>query len=267
MVKTVVNAENPLSTSESSDGLRQPPADLPSNLVRRMTVIIVLAKEPVPGRAKTRLCPPLTPNQAAEVAAASLSDTFAAVRQSQRATHAVAVFDGDPQGWVPNEIAVFPQVSGGLDRRLAAAFTTVCSTYGEPAVLIAMDTPQVTAQLLDAAIASIEGANVDAVFGPAEDGGFWLIGLDPHQVGENAAWFGHVFFDVPMSTPTTGKAQRERMTELGLRINDLPTLRDIDTLDDLHMVVAQNPHLKLSSYWQVLTANADTAHAATTTVR
>lgn len=230
-----------------------------------MTVIIVLAKEPVPGRAKTRLCPPLTPTQAAKVAAASLSDTFAAVRQSQRATRVVAVFDGAPGPWVPDGIAVFPQVDGGLDRRLAAAFATVCSQYGEAAVLVAMDTPQLTAELLDMAIAMIEDANIDAVFGPAEDGGFWLIGLAPPPVCNETAWFGDVFFEITMSTATTGKAQRERMTQLGLRITDLPTLRDIDTLEDLYVVTAQNPALHLSAYWRELTTCPDNVRAAATT--
>ena len=97
--------------------------------------IAVLAKTPVPGRVKTRLCPPCTPAQAASLARAALEDTLAAVT-SVAGAHPVLVLDGDPSEWA-DRIAIVPQRGRGLDERLASAFADL----GGPAVLVGMDTP------------------------------------------------------------------------------------------------------------------------------
>ena len=86
--------------------------------------LIVIAKEPVPGRVKTRLCPPCTPDDAARLAAAALADTFAAVQPAPADARTV-VLDGHPGGWIPAGFDVIPQRAGGLDARLALALA-VC---------------------------------------------------------------------------------------------------------------------------------------------
>ena len=85
--------------------------------------VLVLAKQPLPGRAKTRLHAAFTPAETATLAAAALSDTLAAVRAS-RIRRRVLVFDGDPTGW-DDGLEVLPQRSGDLAQRLAAAFRDV----------------------------------------------------------------------------------------------------------------------------------------------
>ncbi|MER6570827.1 DUF2064 domain-containing protein, partial [Streptomyces sp. NPDC001093] len=132
-----------------------------------MTTLLVIAKEPLPGRVKTRLTPPFTPQQAARLAEAALADTLHAVAAAP-ATRRVLVLDGAPGDWLPVGFEVLPQCAGGLDERLADAFAH-CSG---PALLIGMDTPQVTPELL-----TVDFAGCDAVLGPAEDGGFWALGL------------------------------------------------------------------------------------------
>ncbi len=181
--------------------------------------LIVIAKAPVPGRSKTRLTPPCTPEEAAEVAGAALADTLAAVA-AVPGVDPVLVLDGEPGGWVPDGFRVVPQRGDGLDERLASAFDDV----GGPGLLIGMDTPQVTPDLLSGSLARLCSAEVDAVLGPAQDGGWWAIGLqrpDPR-----------VFLGVPMSTAGTCDAQRARLRELGLTIGELKELRDVDTFDD-----------------------------------
>jgi uncharacterized protein len=133
--------------------------------------LLVIAKSPAPGRVKTRLTPPCTPEQAAQLAGAALSDTLAAASRTRRAARRVLVLDGAPGPWVPRGIEVAPQRGDGLAARLAAAFQAA----GGPAFLIGMDTPQVTPELLDAGLGALERA--DAAFGAALDGGYWGIGL------------------------------------------------------------------------------------------
>ncbi|HLH28935.1 MAG TPA: DUF2064 domain-containing protein, partial [Acidimicrobiales bacterium] len=124
--------------------------------------------------------------------------------------------DGPPGPWLPSgvaRLAVVAQRGGGLDERLAAAFDDA----GGPALLVGMDTPQLSPELLVACMARLMVPGTDAVFGPAADGGWWAIGLrrpDPR-----------VFLGVPMSTEATGQAQRARLDRLGLAVGDLPILR------------------------------------------
>ena len=223
-----------------------------------MTIVIVLAKAPVPGRVKTRLTPPLTDDQAAAIAAAALDDTFRAVLGSTRSTGTVAVFDGDPSPWVPTGIVVIPQVDGGLDRRLPAAFGDVHALHGTAMVLVAMDTPQVTAAMVDEAIDALAQPEVDAVFGPADDGGYWLIGLRALRPDEKS--YDSLFHDVPMSTDGTGAAQRERLLCCGWRVHDVGRLRDIDTIGDIIAVTKAEPRLQVTRAWRrIERASADSA--------
>ncbi|WP_460072463.1 TIGR04282 family arsenosugar biosynthesis glycosyltransferase [Streptomyces sp. YKOK-I1] len=189
-----------------------------------MTTLLVIAKEPRAGRVKTRLTPPFTPEEAAQLAEAALADTLRAVAAAP-VSRRVLVLDGAPGAWLPSGFDVVPQCPGGLDERLAEAFARCAG----PALLIGMDTPQVTPELL-----TVDFADGDACFGLAEDGGFWALGLaepDPRLLR-----------GVPMSTPVTGAVQRERLVAAGLRVRDLPCLRDVDTAADAHAVAALAPH-------------------------
>jgi uncharacterized protein len=193
-----------------------------------MTAILVLAKAPIAGRSKTRLCPPLDLEEAAAVAEASLVTTLDAV-SSARATRRVLVLEGEPGPWLPASIDVIPQRGSGHAARLASAFADA----GAPAVLIGMDSPQVTATMLDQAIDMLAGVGTDAVLGPAVDGGWWAIGL--HRVD------GRVFAGVPMSRADTGRRQLDRLECLGLRTRLLPRLRDVDHYADAVAVAAMAP--------------------------
>jgi uncharacterized protein len=148
-----------------------------------------MAKEPVPGRVKTRLVPPCTPRQAAALAEAALADTLHAVLAAP-ARRRVLVLDGEPGPWLPPGFDVVPQCGGSLDERLAAAFAAVPG----PALLIGMDTPQLTPALL-----AVDWEAADAWFGPAADGGFWGLGLRRPD--------GALVRGVPMSTADTGAVQ------------------------------------------------------------
>ena len=197
------------------------------------TALLVIAKAPVPGRVKTRLSPPCTPEEAAELAGAALADTLAAAAEARLPGRRVLVLDGAPGSWVPDGFEVIPQRGDGLAERLAAAFEDA----GGPAFLVGMDTPQLTPALLDAGLEALDGA--DAVFGAAHDGGYWGIGLRrPDRA---------VFRGVPMSDAQTGLAQRVRLAELDLRTTILPPLLDVDTIADARAVAAAAPGTRFAA--------------------
>jgi uncharacterized protein len=200
--------------------------------------LLVIAKAPVPGQVKTRLTPPFTPQQAAALAEAALADTLAAVAAVPAARHVIAL-DGAPGPWLPPGAHVLTQRGTGLDERIAAALDDAYAGLGLPVVLIGMDTPQVTPGLLAAALRPLADGTADAVFGPAADGGFWLLGLrrpDPRLV-----------LGVPMSTENTGVTQLARLAWAGLRIHWMPLLRDVDTAGDACEVARQAPRSRFAA--------------------
>ncbi|MEZ5155847.1 MAG: TIGR04282 family arsenosugar biosynthesis glycosyltransferase [Solirubrobacterales bacterium] len=203
--------------------------------------LLVIAKAPEPGFAKTRLIPDLGAEGAARVAAASLADTLWAVAETPAARRVLAL-DGDPGGadWLPRErgreFEVVPQRGGGLGERLAAAFADAGAA---PALLIGMDTPQVSTSLLADAMARLCEGGTEAVLGPASDGGWWAIGFRAEQPG--------AFDGVPMSAADTCERQRRRLAELGLRVGELEQLRDIDTVDDARAVAAVAPWTRMAA--------------------
>jgi uncharacterized protein len=187
--------------------------------------LAVIAKAPAPGRVKTRLCPPCTPREAAALAAAALHDTLDAVRATPAARR-VLVLDGTP-GPCAAGLEVLAQRGAGLAARLAHAFADI----GGPALVIGMDTPQVTPALLAGGLEAL--GRCPAVLGPAEDGGYWAIGLRRPDA--------RVFAGVPMSRPTTGSRQVARLRALGLGVEVLGALRDVDDFEDALAVAALVP--------------------------
>ena len=193
------------------------------------TTLLIIAKQPVPGKVKTRLAPPCTYEQAATLAAAALADTLHTLLLVP-ARRRVLVLDGQPGPWLPPGFEIVPQRGGLLDERLAWAFAAARG----PALLVGMDTPQVTPDLL-----TVDWDGADAVFGPAADGGFWALGLrapDPD-----------LLLGVPMSTARTGAIQRARLVTAGLRVVDLPQLRDVDTAADALAVAHEAPQSRFAA--------------------
>ncbi len=190
-------------------------------------VLAVIAKAPAPGRSKTRLCPPCTPDEAAVLAEAALCDTLAAMLAAPTAARRVLVLDGSPGSWLPPGIDVVAQRGSGLGERLAAAFEDL----GGPAFLVGMDSPQVTPRLLACGLRAVERHG--AALGMARDGGYWGIGL---RTSQPAAFAG-----VPMSVARTGAAQLERLRTLGLAPARLAVLRDVDAIADARAVARQAP--------------------------
>ncbi|AKU19190.1 glycosyltransferase [Luteipulveratus mongoliensis] len=204
-----------------------------------MTTMVVIAKEPVPGRVKTRLTSRVSPDAAARVAMASLLDTLDEAARVPAERH-VLLLAGRPGLWLPSGWDVVPQTDGGLDHRIA---TGLAKLPTGSALLVGMDTPQLTAGLLANGMPSY-----DACLGRATDGGFWALGLSDSSLAPE------LVEGVPMSTDRTGAAQLERLNDAGLRVQHLSEIRDVDTPADADAVAALAPTTRFARAWREATA-------------
>jgi hypothetical protein len=207
--------------------------------VMQTTALLVIAKQPIAGRAKTRLTPPCSPQQAAGLADAALRDTLDAVARTPVARR-VLVFEGDAEPWRPHGFEVIAQRGDGLGERLQAAFDDV----RQPALLIGMDTPQVTPTQLGEAVQALSDRRVGAILGPCADGGYWCVGFRAPVAG--------AFDGVPMSAADTCERQLERFTKLGVRVGVLPSMRDVDTIADAKAVAAGAPGTRFARALEAL---------------
>jgi glycosyltransferase A (GT-A) superfamily protein (DUF2064 family) len=206
--------------------------------------VIVLAKSPEPGRVKTRLCPPATPGEAADLAAASFLDTIDAAAGVPGAELVVAL-SGRLAGAVRRaeltaalrraQARVLPQRGDGLGARIAAAHADTAALHpGRLTLQLGMDTPQAGPALLAACLDRLRARGTDAVLGPAADGGWWAMGLrDPRAARLVAA--------VPTSRADTGERTLRALRDGGLRVGLLPELTDVDTAADALVVAAAAP--------------------------
>lgn len=208
-----------------------------------MSVLLIVAKAPVAGLAKTRLSPAASPRQAARIAAASLLDTLDAALAVPD-TRTVVAFTGElAEAERAEEIAemfrhtkLIRQRGEDFADRLANAHTDVARLGLGQVLQIGMDTPQVTPALLRGCLRELD--TEQAVLGAATDGGWWALGLrDPDHA---AALRG-----VPMSRPDTGS--RTMLALAALRPAELPTLSDVDTMDDALAVAREFPATRFAA--------------------
>ena len=192
--------------------------------------LAVIAKEPVPGAVKTRLAARLGVGGAARAAAAILADTVAGM----------AEVDAEP--WVcfaPPEartrmarlapgFGLLAQVEGDLGDRLAGCLAALVGGGADQVVIVGADTPQVPRATYEAAFALLD--EVDVVLGPARDGGYYLVGAK--------AALPELFVGVPMGTDAVLRETMQRAVRRRLRVGTVPTLRDLDRLEDLQAALA-----------------------------
>ncbi len=185
--------------------------------------VTIIAKEPVAGAVKTRLCPPCTPQQAADVAAAALADTFDAVALATAGSKVrrVLLLDGNRPTSTPAGTEVVAQRGNGLADRLRNGFADL-----GPGLIIGMETPGAARGIGPALCWLARGAHV---LGLALDGGYWCIGL----ATADAELLDGVFGGLAMSTSQTGMAQLRRLHVTGSAVRLLERVRDLDTPDDL----------------------------------
>jgi uncharacterized protein len=194
--------------------------------------LLVVAKAPEPGKAKTRLAATVGDRVAAEIASAALLDTLDAVAAAAVAKRVVAL-TGDLSaaagaaeiGHRLRSFTVIPQRGDDFADRLANAHADAAD--GLPVLQIGMDTPQVTADLLTDCAARLLGTQ--SVLGPARDGGWWVLGLRAPAAAE-------CLRSVPMSQADTGTLTYRALHDRGIEVTPVQMLTDIDVVDDVAVV-------------------------------
>jgi rSAM/selenodomain-associated transferase 1 len=192
--------------------------------------LVVIAKEPVPGAVKTRLAPVLGADGAARVAAAMLADILAVMAEVD-AERWVCFAPPDARTRMASlapGCGLLAQVEGDLGDRLAACFTALLAGGADRVVIVAADTPHVPLATFQAAFALLD--QVDVVLGPAQDGGYYLVGAK--------AALPELFVGVPMGTAAVLRVTIQRAIRRRLRVGTVPTLRDLDRLEDLRAALA-----------------------------
>jgi rSAM/selenodomain-associated transferase 1 len=201
---------------------------------------IIFAKAPIPGQVKTRLCPPLTPDEAATLHGSFVLDTL------ERSRAALVAFRLPAARFLacsPSSTHVFfkilaerhsveliDQEGEDLGARRHAAFTNVFRRGFTRAVIIGTDVPSLPLAHYRQALDALH--TQDLVLGPALDGGYYLIGLTRP--------IADLFRDIPWSTGEVLAVTGERAAHAGLRTSLLPAWRDVDTIDDLLILIDES---------------------------
>lgn len=197
--------------------------------------VLVVAKAPVPGLAKTRLAAAVGPAAAADAAAAALLDTLDAVAVADVAVRVVALtgdLDAAARGGQLRErladFTVLPQRGADFAERLVNAHLDASvASAGLPVLQIGMDTPQVSGALLDRIAATLLAS--EAVLGPAADGGWWVLGIhDPVRA--------ECLSEVPMSRSDTCAVTLRALEDTGVYVTVVDELADVDVIDDVDAV-------------------------------
>jgi rSAM/selenodomain-associated transferase 1 len=191
--------------------------------------LIVMAKEPEAGRTKTRLCPPLSGQKAAELYRCFLLDTLELMQRVESAQPIVAYApDGARsffQRFAPPHFDFILQVGADLGERLDNVLTHCLQNGYDQAVVTDSDSPTLPADYVRSAFERLDDPAVDVVLGPCDDGGYYLIGLKSPCSA--------LFREVAMSTPAVVADTLACAQEQGLRVISLPGWYDIDTYQDL----------------------------------
>jgi rSAM/selenodomain-associated transferase 1 len=195
--------------------------------------MIVLAKPPLPGRVKTRLVPPLTPEEASRFAGAFLQDllrTLQQIAERMPARVTVALPEGargeSLEGLIPEGVALVGQGAGGLGRRLARVARESAARGAAPIALVGGDHPDLPGELLGAMIRESGRERVGWI--PTEDGGFAAIALPRPVAG--------LFRAVPWSTPEVARAIRRNARASGVDLVEAGVWHDVDNADDLRRI-------------------------------
>jgi hypothetical protein len=190
-------------------------------------VLIVFVKEPRPGAAKTRLTPALSAVDAAELYRVLAEEEIR--NTAPRPGEYTRLFFFDPSSspgamseWLPDETLV-PQRGDDLGARMSAAFDEAFRGGARRAAVIGTDVPWVTRALVAEAFAAL--GEHDVVLGPTADGGYYLLATDRPRP--------ELFLGIAWSTPSVLASTVDRAGALGLNVQMLRPLADIDTIDDL----------------------------------
>jgi hypothetical protein len=191
-------------------------------------VVIVFLRAPEKGRVKTRLALDVGDDLALALYKTFVQTTLLAVEQSGM-DHNICFFPADRrmlvENWLGPDHAFMPQKGNDLGRRMGNAMAAVFDQGASKAILVGTDIPEIKDHLLLEAMDLLDQNQV--VIGPSFDGGYWLIGFQRDQFCPD------LFFEIDWGTDTVFSATLEHCKAAKLSVGLLPTLQDIDCLEDL----------------------------------
>lgn len=189
--------------------------------------LLVIAKRPEPGQTKTRLSPPLTPQQATRLYECFLRDTLALVTAVPHVTRFILYAPANESAYFARlgpHFELLAQQGSNLGERLDNALTDCLNNGFQQVVIMNSDGPTLPPAYLAQAFQYLD--QTEAVFGPAEDGGYYLVGLTRPQPA--------LFRRVQMSTPTVLQDTLKLARQRGVEASLLPAWYDVDAIDGLH---------------------------------
>ena len=197
-----------------------------------------MAKASQPGFSKTRLCPPLTPKEAADFNTAFLQDVAANILCAATSTEIDGYMAYSPSGYAPFFKSILPDGIGLLESWLPdfgdclfSAITQLLNRGHQCAVVLNSDSPTLPTSLLVEAAEVLARPGDRVVLGPSTDGGYYLLGLKlPHK---------RMFEDIDWSTERVSRQTLERAHELGVSVHALPTWYDIDDVEAFRTLHAE----------------------------
>ena len=185
-----------------------------------LNALIVVAKRPAPGKTKTRLCPPFSPELASALYECFLFDTLDQMRQVSDAVHVIAYLDEcDYFQRLAPDFELIPQEGDDLGERLDHALTSYLSRGYERVIIMDSDSPTLPPEYLSQAF-NVLSEGADVVLGPCDDGGYYLIGVKRPTP--------RLLREVHMSTPTVAAETIALAKEEGLNLVRLPVWYDVD---------------------------------------
>lgn len=196
---------------------------------------IVFAKNPVPNQVKTRLCPVLSPEQAASLYQAFLIDWCSALSKLPANDLVIAYAPPDSlrelQALIGEHAIYIPQPNCGLGERLISASQWACAKNCRKFLLVGSDSPTLPIAYIERAVELLESR--DVVIGPSMDGGYYLIGFS--RIGADRA-IPSIFQDIAWSTPHALRQTLEKVAAINARLGLLPPWYDVDTPSDLRFL-------------------------------
>lgn len=207
--------------------------DSPDTFPVNKKVLLIFAKQPQAGQTKTRLCPPFSLAEAALIYEAMLHDMLAltngVVEVERWLFYAPTATAADYFKGLAPQMHALPQHGADLGARLIDAFANAFAAGATSVVVIGTDTPDLPEAYINQAFTLLESTAVDVIFGPATDGGYYLVGARTN--------WPELFTDIPWSTAEVLSASLHKAATAGISTMLLPEWYDIDTLHDLQQLL------------------------------
>ncbi|MFZ3207928.1 MAG: TIGR04282 family arsenosugar biosynthesis glycosyltransferase [Geobacteraceae bacterium] len=198
--------------------------------------LIIFARQPLPGQVKTRLTPPLTPEEAAELYRGMLLDILARTR-ALVGVERLLFHSGESEAdkyfrRTSPDLPIFPQIGSDLGERMTAAFETAFALGHKRVAIIGSDSPDLPLDFIAAAFTELASGRHEAIFGPTEDGGYYLIAMSRLR--------RELFQGITWGSGTVLKDSLRQADSAGIKVALLQCWYDVDTASDLARPMLRN---------------------------